>query len=532
MKVDVNVTAGLIRDPTIKNDGNNASKPYRYLKASGILVTGKFELANWDLLVRGVLDWTVNPLAVTSTKPPRYGTGVIKMCFPEREEDVTGNIAVKKVINDRLNEWRSAFGKKAIQVLGDHVLTLRNGPTDTVFFVHGLLPSPCEQPLEFPLIYSNPMKLKGSWQAPLLLQVFATHLRRVVKSPGNFGYPAGALAVSTAALESSTNGNMKTTGFENNPWSGIASQYAESTRKLPDRKPHPTALTRRLETTGRCSYPPPPPLPFVNLRPPLGVSRAREPLAPARAFAGSLSLWTVLPPSMGKPLILATFLNCRLETGRCSYPPPPPLPFVNLRPPLGVSRAREPLAPARAFAGSLSLWTVLPPSMGKPLILATYLIRQPSLAGWRPRGDAPTRGVASGRAPIYGAGLEDCILFLLPGMTLDSPPLGVSCVREPLAPARAFAGSKLTVPSLAALFSKNLETMLPSSPLRHWRVAVVAVIGIAGSRWQGALTAAEASSSVPYVNPQAYESSILEREAEHDSHGSATGPHDPLRSLS
>ncbi|KAH9038088.1 hypothetical protein EDB85DRAFT_1888146 [Lactarius pseudohatsudake] len=188
--------------------------------------------------------------------------------------------------------------------------------------------------------------------------------------------------------------------------------------------------------------------------------------------------------TLGRPMgPHPTVLTCRLETGRCSCSPPPPLPFVNLRPPHGVSRAQEPLAPARAFAGSLSLWTVLPPSMGKPLILATYLIRQPSLAGWRPRGDAPTRGVASGRAPIYGAGLEDCILFLLPGMTLDSPPLGVSCVREPLAPA----------------LSKNLETMLPSSPLRHWRVAVVAVIGIAGSRWQGALTAAEASSSVPTV---------------------------------
>ncbi|KAH9031201.1 hypothetical protein EDB85DRAFT_1891189 [Lactarius pseudohatsudake] len=239
-KVDVNVTAGLIQDPTIKNDGNNTSKPYRYLKASDIPVTGEFELAKWDLLIRGVLDW-----AGTLHEP--FGTNEHPNLL-EREEDVTGNIAVKKVINDRLNEWRSAFGKKVIQVLGDHVkadVTLRNSPTDTVSFVHGLLPSPREQPLEFPLIYSNPMvfKLKGSWQAPLLLQVFATHLRRVVKSPGNFGYPAGALALSTAALEhaltqleSNTNGNMKTTGFDNNPWGGITSQYAESTHKLPDCK--------------------------------------------------------------------------------------------------------------------------------------------------------------------------------------------------------------------------------------------------------------------------------------------------------
>ncbi|KAH9008715.1 hypothetical protein EDB84DRAFT_1595340, partial [Lactarius hengduanensis] len=151
-KVDVNVTAGLIQDPTIKNDGNNASKPYRYLKASDIPVTGEFELAKWDLLVRGVLDW-----AGTLHEP--FGTNEHPNLL-EREEDVTGNIAVKKVINDRLNEWRSAFGKKAIQVLGDHIkadVTLRNSPTDTVSFVHGLLPSPREQPLEFPLIYSNPM---------------------------------------------------------------------------------------------------------------------------------------------------------------------------------------------------------------------------------------------------------------------------------------------------------------------------------------------------------------------------------------
>ncbi|KAH8979778.1 hypothetical protein EDB86DRAFT_3088552 [Lactarius hatsudake] len=249
-KADVNVTAGLIQDPTVKNDGNNASKPYRYLKASDIPVTGEYELAKWDLVVRGVLDWagTLDEPFGTNEHPNLLGTvqGLWNMCFPEREEDMTGNIAVKKVINDRLNEWRSALGKKAIQVLGDHVradVTFRNSPTDTVSFVNGLLPSPRDQPLEFPLIYSKPMELKGSWQAPLLLQVFATHVRRVVKSPGNFGYPAGALALSTAALEraltqleSSTNGNMRTTGFDNNPWGGITSQYAELTHKLSDRK--------------------------------------------------------------------------------------------------------------------------------------------------------------------------------------------------------------------------------------------------------------------------------------------------------
>ncbi|KAH9038102.1 hypothetical protein EDB85DRAFT_1888158 [Lactarius pseudohatsudake] len=191
--------------------------------------------------------------------------------------------------------------------------------------------------------------------------------------------------------------------------------------------PHPTALTRRLETTGRCSYPPPPPLPFVNLRPPLGV------VNPGLYESGKRN--TGPHP---------TVLNCRLETGRCSYPPPPPLPFVNLRPPLGVSRAQEPLAPARAFAGSLSLWTVLPPSMGKPLILATFREEEHGTSSDSPHLQARDHGAmlppSGGRlrmCTLYGAGLEDCVLFfLLPGMTLDSPPLGVSCVREPLAPAR------------------------------------------------------------------------------------------------
>jgi hypothetical protein len=36
--------------------------------------------------------------------------------------------------------------------------------------------------------------------APLLLQVLAVHLRRVVKAPTTFGLPVGALALSTAAV--------------------------------------------------------------------------------------------------------------------------------------------------------------------------------------------------------------------------------------------------------------------------------------------------------------------------------------------
>ncbi|KAH9015391.1 hypothetical protein EDB84DRAFT_1443485 [Lactarius hengduanensis] len=95
----------------------------------------------------------------------------------------------------------------------------------------------------------SPSASKGSWLAPLLLQVFAVHLRRVTKAPTNFGFPAGALALSTAALErgltlfktgvnirDEKDANNAGRTFDNNPWGTIACQYAQSTCDLSERK--------------------------------------------------------------------------------------------------------------------------------------------------------------------------------------------------------------------------------------------------------------------------------------------------------
>ncbi|KAI9436942.1 hypothetical protein H4582DRAFT_2078010 [Lactarius indigo] len=255
-KKDVNTSAGPMRGPIIKSEGNELSKPYRNLKVSDIPIAGEHELAQWDLIVRGVLDWagTLSDTFGTNEHPDLLVTiqGLWDKCLPERMEDVRTNPAIKKVVIDRLNEWRSTIGKKAVTILSDfikHDTTLRRDSGEVATFVRGLLPRPHEQPVIFPLIYTDPEASKGSWLAPMLLQVFAVHLRRVAKAPTNFGYPTGALALSTTALErgltlfktrvnirdeKATNNTSR--AFDNNPWGGVACQYSQSTSDLHERK--------------------------------------------------------------------------------------------------------------------------------------------------------------------------------------------------------------------------------------------------------------------------------------------------------
>ncbi|KAI9428948.1 hypothetical protein H4582DRAFT_2090488 [Lactarius indigo] len=255
-KKDVNTSAGPMRGPIIKSEGNELSKPYRNLKVLDIPIAGEHELAQWDLIVCGVLDWagTLSDTFGTNEHPDLLVTiqGLWDKCLPERTEDVRTNPAIKKVVIDHLNEWRSTIGKKAVTILSDfikHDATLRRDSGEVATFVRGLLPRPHEQPVIFPLIYADPEASKGSWLAPMLLQVFAVHLQRVAKAPTNFGYPTGALALSTAALErgltlfktgvnirdeKATNNTSR--AFDNNPWGGVACQYSQSTSDLRERK--------------------------------------------------------------------------------------------------------------------------------------------------------------------------------------------------------------------------------------------------------------------------------------------------------
>lgn len=102
-KVDVNGAAGFVRDCIIKSERSNTSaKPYRHLKVSAIPITGDYELTQWDLLVRGVLDWagTLSDPFGTNEHPDLLDVvqALWDKCLPERKEDVSSNLAIKKVV--------------------------------------------------------------------------------------------------------------------------------------------------------------------------------------------------------------------------------------------------------------------------------------------------------------------------------------------------------------------------------------------------------------------------------------------------
>ncbi|KAI9429658.1 hypothetical protein H4582DRAFT_2064925 [Lactarius indigo] len=220
----------------------------------------------------------------------------------------------------------------------------------------------------------------------------------------------------------------------------------------------------------------PPALSFAGVEATPWVSRVREPLAPARAFAGSVSVWPVLPPLWANRhyspsvdgqswLVEAgeeesgarrewqasrvlgmvrvhqlsllrglrprpTTSTCWLETiGRCPYPLPPPLPSDDLRPPLGQGRGK--------------------------------------------RGKA---GVASLSGPWRGAG-PPALSFA----GVEATPW-VSRVREPLAPARAFAGSVSVWPVLPPLWANRHYS--PSVDGQSWLVEAGEEESGARREWQ------------------------------------------------
>jgi hypothetical protein len=91
----------------------------------------------------------------------------------------------------------------------------------------------------------------------------------------------------------------------------------------------------------------------------------------------------------------------------CSHPPPPPLPSDDLKPPPPSADAESQRGEPRSgafgtgarVAGSVSLWPVLLPLVGKPLVLAVLEAVNPDLAplgmsGWR-RGKRGRAGVAN-----------------------------------------------------------------------------------------------------------------------------------------
>ncbi|KAF8261097.1 hypothetical protein EI94DRAFT_1705813 [Lactarius quietus] len=169
-KKDIHSAAYLRQSPFIKSEGSDLSKNYQNLKVTNIPITEDHELAQQDLIVCGVLDWAgmLSDSFGTNEHPDLLSTiqELWDQCLSESAKDVHENPAIKKV--------------KAVMIVGDYIKNdtiLRRDLGKVAAIVCTLLPFPTEQPHTFPLIYSN------------------------VKAPITFGYPLGALALSTAVVK-------------------------------------------------------------------------------------------------------------------------------------------------------------------------------------------------------------------------------------------------------------------------------------------------------------------------------------------
>ncbi|KAG1720488.1 hypothetical protein EDB19DRAFT_1647056 [Suillus lakei] len=164
----------------------------------------------WDQLIRALLDW-----AGTTDDP--FGTNehpdlmerlqeLWNEYFEDIKIDIADHPAVKKkvVATDRLNEWRSEFGKRALKLLKRSFVQnpiYRNDPDARAELIAARLPHTRDGKKVIPFIYGDPEKLLRSWEDATLLDIFSYHVQRVGDALESNGPPSGALALSTAAYE-------------------------------------------------------------------------------------------------------------------------------------------------------------------------------------------------------------------------------------------------------------------------------------------------------------------------------------------
>ncbi|KAG2351629.1 hypothetical protein BDR07DRAFT_1500795 [Suillus spraguei] len=130
--------------------------------------------------------------------------------------------------------------------------------TDThIKFVQDHLPQKIDGQKCVPFIYADHESLKGSWLAPMLLELLAAHVRCCGTSFQVFGKPVGALGVCAAAVHcilflykdgdsaKEAAKEAKCTGLPSQPtknvsfdaaWGSVTMQYSLQTAQLPNKK--------------------------------------------------------------------------------------------------------------------------------------------------------------------------------------------------------------------------------------------------------------------------------------------------------
>ncbi|KAH7902950.1 hypothetical protein BJ138DRAFT_1120906 [Hygrophoropsis aurantiaca] len=177
------------------------------------------------------------------------------MLFSHLPLDISEYPAIKKLATDRLNDWRSQFGKNAISRLDKFFKdsAYRNNPEARAEYVQSQLPQLMKGKTVVPFLYADSVKLLKSWQSAILLDIFAWHVKRISDSFQVFGQPSGALAMSAAAFQRAltlyktgnsekdekdpdVKGKRKPGIDFDNVWGLSAQKFAKFTTNLPETK--------------------------------------------------------------------------------------------------------------------------------------------------------------------------------------------------------------------------------------------------------------------------------------------------------
>ncbi|KAG1882454.1 hypothetical protein F4604DRAFT_1921642 [Suillus subluteus] len=242
-------------------------KPLRKLKLEDLPLQDKSDHDVWNCLVCAVIDWAGS----TTTDP--FGTNehpdlsaklqeLWEVFFHHNAVDINEHPAIKKIATDRLNEWRSTFGKDALKILKCQFKhpEFHHDVDAHIKFVRDYLPRKVNNQKCVPFIYADIENFKGAWLAPVLLELVGTHVKRCGKAFGAFGKPIGALGLVAAAYHralslytegesakeaakeakrhSDTGGDSKhakNIDFDA-VWGSVAMHYAEQAAGLPERK--------------------------------------------------------------------------------------------------------------------------------------------------------------------------------------------------------------------------------------------------------------------------------------------------------
>ncbi|KAG2031507.1 hypothetical protein BDR03DRAFT_1016058 [Suillus americanus] len=185
-------------------------KPLWKLKLEDVPLQDKGDRTIWTRLIAATIDW-----AGTITDPfgtnehPELGPRLQELWdifFQHNEPDINEHPAIKKIISllatDRLNEWRSTFGKDALKILKHQFRRpeFRHDIDAHIKFVRDLLPHKVNNQKCVPFVFADIKNFKGAWLSPVLLELAATHVRQCGKAFGAFGKPIGALGLAAAVV--------------------------------------------------------------------------------------------------------------------------------------------------------------------------------------------------------------------------------------------------------------------------------------------------------------------------------------------